>query len=337
MGWATLGANALAVCLHLRLTRMRGGAHVLGGLGVGAVILSAFTAARWDTPESWLAYHVLMLAFVVLGGVMLAGGWLSARRRLRALRDDRPPGEPFISESVAEGWLSGVAIPVIVLALRAVYGDPTGAEWSAGCILGVSLLGALLSLWQRRERWALLSGLGVNLAVSLLLVRSHEGLEFAQWWPTLLHANVVVCGAVALLWIAAKVRLVRGRALASHLLGLQIGMGVLGNVVALGFAALHLIQTPGTIHPAVLAAGLPLAWAALATVAVATVWYTGVSRPQRRASPVSASPRYRRAGRLHGGTAGAARVAGVPCAALRVVADRIGAASQSPGSSAGDS
>ena len=281
MGWATLGANALAVCLHLRLTRMRGGANVLGGLGVGVVILSAFTAARWDTPESWLAYHALMTGLVVLGGAMVAGGWLSAQRRRRALRGDVPPGEPFVSEAVAEGWLSGVAIPVFMLALRAVFEDRTGAEWSAGCILGVSLLGALLSLWQRRERWAFLSGLGVNVAVTLLLMRPHEHDPLATWWLTLLRANVVVLGAVALIWMTAKVRLVRGRSIESRLLGCQLLLGVAGVVVSLGLPAVRLVWSPRLIDPMVIEAGSPLNWAALASVAAAVACYSGVRRGRR--------------------------------------------------------
>src|SRR5262249_56217875 len=79
MGWLTFALNAVVVCLHLRLTRMRGGAHVLGGLGVAAVILVACTGSNCDDKQHWLRYHVLMLGFVVLGRVIPALRWIQAR------------------------------------------------------------------------------------------------------------------------------------------------------------------------------------------------------------------------------------------------------------------
>src|SRR5262249_13682671 len=154
-----------------------------------AVILVACTASNWDVHQDWLTYHVLMLGFVVLGGVMLAIGWLEARRRLRAAHGDVVPGEPFLSENVVEGWLTSVAIPVLLLVWRAAFHDPTGAAWSAGCVVILSLFGSLLALWQRRQRWAFLSGLGFNIAVSLWLGRYHRDLgdSFTAWWPDLLR------------------------------------------------------------------------------------------------------------------------------------------------------
>src|SRR5262249_18063627 len=62
-GWMTLLAATAVALGHVRLTRMHGGAHIIGSQGMAAGIMAACTAAQWDNGQ-WLAYHILTLGWL---------------------------------------------------------------------------------------------------------------------------------------------------------------------------------------------------------------------------------------------------------------------------------
>ena len=73
------------------------------------------------------------------------------------------------------------------------------APTAQGAVVGVSALAAVQGLWQRSERWVFAAGLGVNLAVSLVLWRDHANVPLGEWWLPLLQANVIASAGAALL------------------------------------------------------------------------------------------------------------------------------------------
>src|SRR4029079_210436 len=68
-------------------------------------------------------------------------------------------------------------------------------------IVAASALAVGLALWQRREEWALVAGLALNLAMSLVLW-DHGARDVS-----LLQANVIAAAVVALGWLAVAPRL----------------------------------------------------------------------------------------------------------------------------------
>src|SRR5262249_12566205 len=152
---------------------------LLSGLGVALGILTTCAAASWD--HDWLAYHVLMAAWCVVGAATLLGTQLSLRRHAT-------PGIaafPLVAPVVVVGGL------VLGLALRGVVEDPLAPWWSAGALLFVAGLAAGLTLWRQREIWAFAGGLLVLLAVSLVVEHIYRGKPFERWWVVLVQANAV--------------------------------------------------------------------------------------------------------------------------------------------------
>lgn len=279
-GWLTLGATAVVAVVQLRVTRMHGGIQVLGSLGLAAGLLAACTAARWDQHD-FLAYHVLMAGWALLAACMLLGGWLDVRWRVLARALERDPRSPVLSRDLVREWVSLAGLPVLALAVRGVLIDPTGAGWSVGSILAVSVLVALVGIDQGRERWVFAAGLGVNLALSLLLWREHLGQPLAQWWLPLVQGNVVASAVAALVWLLAGRR---GRGLeatsgwTSRLRTAQVLLPLLGNLAMLAWPAWHLSARPGTAVPMLLEIAGTWGWLALGTASLAAAIHAGRTR-----------------------------------------------------------
>src|SRR5207253_2816497 len=133
----------------------------------------------------------------------LADGWLRPRR---LGEEDVPPDEgyrPFFRTDLAQViWIAFLGAMVVGLTLYDVSQDPREFTWPAGMLLGLSAVAVGTALWQRREGWFLLAGLGVNLAVSLLLWERYLG-AVEDWWVHLVQANVIAASLMALLWLVA--------------------------------------------------------------------------------------------------------------------------------------
>src|SRR5205807_2076551 len=96
---------------------------------------------------------------------------------------------------------------VIGLALRGADADPLAPWLPAGAVLAVSLVFAALAAWHQHEGWALASGLGVNLAASLVVAYFQQTAGWGAWWMWLLQANVIASSATTLIWLAVRQQL----------------------------------------------------------------------------------------------------------------------------------
>src|SRR5262249_28406627 len=284
LGWVgLLLAGVVAVAYAGRaLISLR--IHLLCGLGLAVGVLAACSAARSDS-SLWLAYHVLALAWVLLG-VMILGTARFVQRGTVAV--------PM--------WVATVGGLVVALALRGIGDDPAAPWWPAGMTIAVGALWAGLAVWQRSEGWALAAGLCVNLAVTLILGHGRSLDELLVGWVPLVQANVITSAAVALMWLTAARRLPEGEipaepgaegsagASPSRLartpgLSGQVTLGLVGNLLLLVHPTVLLILQPGELPDSVRQAGSVAGWVALLAAVVPAVWYAG-PRLLPRAVPI---------------------------------------------------
>src|SRR5205085_4041226 len=136
---------------------------------------------------------------------------------------------------------------VVLLALRGVGADPAAPWWSAGTVLASAGLAAALAVRERREAWAFVAGLGVNLAASLVVWHANQGAPLSDWWTALAQANVVATALTTFAWVAAS-RLIDGvrrpAVGAAPLLNLQVVLLLLGNVLLLAVSGFLLVLRP---------------------------------------------------------------------------------------------
>jgi hypothetical protein len=277
-GWLTLLAASGVAVIQLRVTRMHGGAHVLGSLGVGIGVLAACTAARWDHGD-FLAYHVLLGAWVLLAALMLAGGWLDGRFRVLARLLERDAPAPVLSERFVRQWVTLVGLPVAALAVRGVLAvgeHPIGPWWSLAALLAVSLLAAIVGIDQRREGWVFAASLGIPATASLAVWHGHLGTPLAEWWLPLLQINLLASAVMVLFWLAGA-RMLYGKATLSPrtapLLTCLLLLAILINACLLVTPAARMIAEPGIADPLLPAIGTPTQWVALLASLVAMAWY----------------------------------------------------------------
>ncbi len=261
--WLTLGLTGASL-VWFSLVRQRSLVHVLVGLFLSAgVLLAAGTTLLSDS--SLLAYYILLATWTLLAVGLLTAGW---RNSLQT----RPESEPL------HGWVLIVAGCVLILALRSMWMDQTGAIWSyvlLGCSAGLAVA---LALWRKVEGWILLAGLLIHLIVSHALFPVALATELPGL--TLCQINLLVVAGVSLLWLALA-PLVYGQRrpgiVAAPLLTLQLGVGFLGQLCLLLLAAFWLVVSPER-PPALLAGiGSRLGWIALVSAAVPIVWYVRLS------------------------------------------------------------
>ncbi|MCI0461466.1 MAG: hypothetical protein L0Z62_31330 [Gemmataceae bacterium] len=265
-GWLTLLAAGAALAWLVRRRWAEVGVHVLCSLGVALAVLMACSAARWDEPGRWLAFHTLTAALAVVGAGALVCGWPSSGEQ----------GSARLSRPAVVGWVAALGALVLMLGLRGVETDPLHPWWPAGAVLAAGVLAGGLALSQSREGWALAAALSLNLAASLVVWHLHA--RESIWWVRLLQANVVASAAAALVWLSASPRLYGSRrpgVATAPLLALQMGLMLLGNVSLLLGPLVQLITAPGEPHATVLQAGEPGGWLALVSAVVAAGWYAG--------------------------------------------------------------
>jgi hypothetical protein len=247
--------------------------HFAGAKSLALGVLAACSVASWDD-QRWLAYHTLLAAWALTGLLMVAAGWLDERR---ASRSDQAP-TPFFSIEHLRGWVAVIGLIVVGLALRGLEEGRTGLLWSAGAVAVVSITAALTALWQRHAPWAFVAGLALNLSVSLVLWQAHGTEDLSRWWVALVQGNVLTAAVVALLWLAARKRLVGDTAdglRSVPLLSLQVLLGLVGNAALLVGPAVWLILEPGNLAPAVIQAGSVWGWLSLLAALAAAVWHVG--------------------------------------------------------------
>src|SRR5262249_57722253 len=156
----------------------------------------------------------------------VAGALTAARRSETAESPENEKGQTVVLGVVVAGLF------VVLLGLKAAiwHHDHLFAAAAIGFAAAAS---AMVTVWQRREAWALVSGLLMSLAASLVVWHFHLDEPLYQWWFYLLQANSAAGGLAALIWLGARKRIygdLELRLSASPLLAIQIALTFLGNL-----------------------------------------------------------------------------------------------------------
>jgi hypothetical protein len=199
LGWiALLFAIAAAWAVAPTFDSLRPGRVAMTLLALGS--LTAFSANHWSQ-TNWLSYHLLMAGALSSTGLTCAAGlWLARVRRgyaepvgattqpaphspenpstritLQYERHDAATGGPVDATVHVNGealqpavlrWTAILGGLVVLLALRAMIGDPQSPWWSVAAIATLSLLWTGLACWMSAPRLLYAGGLLLNLAVT---------------------------------------------------------------------------------------------------------------------------------------------------------------------------
>ncbi|HVX59447.1 MAG TPA: hypothetical protein VHC19_02560, partial [Pirellulales bacterium] len=263
LGWlalvSTIGASGLAGWQW----RQRLRPETAGLAGMAALGLGACSIAWAGFADVW-AYRALMLGWAMYAVSVVAAAW-------RATSIEKIANHAGLLESLIRSaalWVRIAGLAALGLGLKTAVFYHDEQPWAAAAIALASAACAAMAVWSRREHWAFIAGLGVNLAASIMVWHWHmaDRLEVADMRLLLLQANLIAGGAVALVWLAARRRLYRDRLLSlpsAPLLGLQVTLVGLGNLLAIGIPLAALVMQPDQAHASLLQAGTrsgALAW-----------------------------------------------------------------------------
>jgi hypothetical protein len=177
LGWAALGLTVSAA-FWFAGTETRGQrGHVLMSAGLLTSILLAVTQANRSPDHTWLAYHLLMAGWTVLGLALVVAEPLTRWRASGA--DDFSPFPKLLSVLNFDvqhfrSWLFVLGSMVLVLALRAAAIDPQRPYWSSGATLAVAAMVGATAIRSRSQVLIYVSGLLLPLACLLAWI---------SWYP----------------------------------------------------------------------------------------------------------------------------------------------------------
>jgi hypothetical protein len=182
--------SAAAAAWYLRQIMPGKLMHVLGPLTLGAGVLAACNAGRWQVPGSLLRieYWTLTVAWAAAGLLVLTIGILT--RQLRW-----PDGTRIFSGAATQGWVT--LIGALTVFFAAVYSaeDRLGAWFYLWSILSVSVTTGVVALWRRQSAYVCVSGL------LLCVIGSIAWLNFGAGTPAApLSANVLALAAGSIVW-----------------------------------------------------------------------------------------------------------------------------------------
>lgn len=231
--------------------------------------MAAMSVCPVDPHGGWLAFHTLLLC-------ACAAAWLPLLLALRPTRSRQLTGR-IVS------WCLILGAFGLVLALRALSGDPARPWWSVSAVLALAGLSASLA-WLRRMRGLayLASGLWWLAVDVWWLCEYGAGLRavfgnlprFAEASVELVQVNGIafVLAGLGGLWIERAIA--RAGPVRSELAPLPRCAWILGALAAGAVvvpAGIALVLDPSSTGPALRAAGSPWTWALLAAVA-ALAW-----------------------------------------------------------------
>jgi len=202
-GWL---AFVLAVAAIDWLARRSRAAIPVAGWSTGLLALAsltAFTACRWDTLD-WLGYHTLMAGQAIVPWLVLSA--VLYQFKLRRV-EDKAQERPSLSLVAICGSIA------VVLALRAVFGDPQAPWWSAGVLIAMSLLAVALALTAVERALLYAASMLLNLAVSLWWIE--EGWKLTQTAGVgaqavhFFYFNIIALTLPALAWAWLELRYFR--------------------------------------------------------------------------------------------------------------------------------
>jgi hypothetical protein len=168
LGWLTLSLSLAFGLGHLGQLRLRSRGHLLAAFGLAVGVLAACAESARTSPTDWSAYHVLLGTWTGLGLIILAAEYLApwTTAELADFSPLLPRLATWLRFSTSEyrGWLNGIGILVLGLAVRGTWEDPARPYWSAGATLAVSAMAGAVAWRARLPRYVAFSGLLINLA-----------------------------------------------------------------------------------------------------------------------------------------------------------------------------
>ncbi|MBY0523648.1 MAG: hypothetical protein K2R98_09615, partial [Gemmataceae bacterium] len=276
LGWAALALTIGAVVYRVRQHVSFSNLWMLGGTGLVAV---AFVAVSISSASPMWGYRTLMLGIAAYG---LAWSLASTPALFRSRASDEAPVTAL--SGPAATWVRITGLLAILLGIKASIWHQDQL-WAAGAIALASVAGAVMAVSRRRQEWAFMAGLGMNVAASLVVWHFQVSVPFYGWWPYLVQANCAASGAGALLWLTARKRLygtLEMKLSDSSFLAVQIVLGFVGNIVLLGLAAAALFVMPGSASTTVDVFGHAGGGMALLLPMAAAFWHAvRATMPQR--------------------------------------------------------
>jgi hypothetical protein len=289
LGWLALGLTLAAFEVR-NLDRVEMVQPVpIGWLGLLVIALLACTVDR--LAPGW-GYRWLMVgtAGYALAWALLAGGLAGRAAGIEPATEPSSGDSRFplagLSDAAAT-FVRTAGLAAVILALKAAFMHDD-LLWAAAAIAVACPAGALMAVERRREEWAFMAGLGINLAASFVVWHFDRLRTGSDEFAFLCHmgqANVIATAAGTLLWLAFRRRIYQQRELSVRtgpLLAVQVALGLLSNLAMLGLAFLGLFVDP-TIAGKLAEVGGPWGWLALILTLSAALWYADQVIPRNRA------------------------------------------------------
>ena len=142
-------------------------------LTIGALI--AFSVCRGAT-DAWRGYHVLLVAAAIVAWLMFT--LMHPRLRHRLFGDEAPSATITVVPILAPGLVSAITRSIyiagglaLLMAVRAVFGDPVRPWWSVGTIVALGVLAGALARVTMLEAYLYLCGALCSVAATI-------------WWLT---------------------------------------------------------------------------------------------------------------------------------------------------------
>lgn len=260
LGGVALLLTGAAVAVAAWRTGLTRDAVHLAGLGALAVV--AFVACSEDRFVPGTGERVLLL-----GTAALALGWALAPSFLPWLR------------TTSLIWVAITGVIVLLVGLEAAAGDHHHLSASLAIALA-SLAGGIASVRERREEGLLVSGLGVNVAASLLVWHIHLVVPFTDWGVTLLQTNIIASALVGLLWLWWRQREME-RPASSLLLSVQLGLTtIFCGLMTIPPLGVMFLDPDGPLPLNLDQVGNAGGWLALLLTAGAALWHVGRVAPR---------------------------------------------------------
>ena len=281
LGWLAIGSLVAAAIYRCFDLKRPVPADLAGLVGLTFIGLVACTVSRLTEPlglslygDHW-GFHTMMIGWATYAVLIALSTWWIAEH----VRIAGAEGPPQILLRSANVWIIIAGGLTVLLGLVAASSFPSDEErlWGATAIGLASAASATMAVWRRRELWAFISGLGVNVAASFTVSYFETGLDRWSEFLCLFQANVIAGAIVALAWLAVSKRLyaLRDRNVwSSPLLSLQIALTSIGAMALVVPTAVTLVTLPDNLPFDTLALiGSAPGTMAVLLAALAAGWY----------------------------------------------------------------
>ena len=287
LGWLAIGSVVAAAVYRQFELRRPVPADLAGLAGLTLIGLVACTVSSLVGPLGLSSYgvrwgfHTMMIGWAAYSVLIALSTWWMAEH-VRIPGAEGPPQELIRAANV---WVIAAGVPAVLLGLlAATFFDPVEERlWGSAAIGLASAASATMAVWRRREVWAFVSGLGVNVAASFTVSYFEGALDEWPRFLLLVEANVIAGAVVALAWLSVRKRLylLREKGVWSGpLLALQTGLTTAGALALVIPTMVTLVASPDDLPVEALRqiGSVPGATAVL-LAALAAGWYVLQLRP----------------------------------------------------------